>query len=64
MIVEVYMSRPLPTVKSAREVWAGRSKVEGSLPQKWFLFSSVPCLVVKPLRESKDSMRLLCDESP
>ena len=55
-IAEVYISRPLPIFKSAREISAGLSKVEGSLPQKCVLFSSMPCLAVKPLRHSKDSI--------
>ena len=33
-IVEVYISRALLTLKSARLVLAGLSKVDGSLPQK------------------------------
>lgn len=33
-IVDVYMSRARPTVKSAMDVSAGLSKVEDSLPQK------------------------------
>lgn len=33
-IIEVYISRALPTVKPAMEVSAGLSRVDGSLPQK------------------------------
>ena len=53
------MSRPLPTVKSARDVSAGFSRAEESLPQKCFLFSLTPCHALKPFRDSSDSMGLL-----
>ncbi len=64
-IVEVYRSRALPAVKeSAGKVSTGLRRVEGSLPQKWSLLSSIPSLAVKASKHAKDSMRRLCGGGP
>ncbi len=63
-IVEVYRSRALPAVKSAGEVSSGLRRVEGSLPQKWSLFSSIPPPAVKASKHAKDSMGRLCGRGP